>query len=89
MWWFTSDEHYGHSEMLQYRRHSSIEEMDRALIENHNSVVKSENDTVVHVGDFTLSKDLDYVDHIIQQLNGNHVWIMGFIHKINWFWAKG
>ena len=52
MVYFTSDLHLGHRNIisLQYRPFESVEEMDRALIDNFNSVVKK-NDTVFILGD--------------------------------------
>lgn len=56
--WFTSDHHFGHENIVEYakRPFDSVREMDDALIEAWNSVVKPE-DTVYHLGDFTLKKE--------------------------------
>lgn len=74
---FTSDEHYAHKNVIEYckRPFQNLHEMDRILIENHNSVV-TEKDTVVHLGDFTL-KNKTFAQSIIEQLKGNHIFIMG------------
>lgn len=50
---FISDTHFSHSNIIKYcnRPFSSIEEMNRTLIENWNKVV-SDSDTVFHLGDF-------------------------------------
>ncbi|MCP3943981.1 MAG: hypothetical protein GY710_21220 [Desulfobacteraceae bacterium] len=50
-WFFTSDEHYNHKNMLEYskRLFANVNEMDEAMIRNHNSIVGPE-DMTVHVG---------------------------------------
>lgn len=76
-YWFTSDEHYNHSEMLQYREGiDSVEKMNQSIIDNHNRVVK-DSDTTIHGGDFTLVKDPAFAMEIIRQLNGQHIFIKG------------
>ena len=51
--WFTSDTHFSSERTLELskRPFKSVEEMDKILIENWNSVV-GQNDTVYHIGDF-------------------------------------
>ena len=63
--WFTGDTHFSSERTLELskRPFRSVEEMDKILIENWNSVV-GENDTVYHLGDFG-----NY--EIIKQLNGS------------------
>jgi calcineurin-like phosphoesterase family protein len=74
----TSDSHFRHKNVIRYdkRPFSSIEEMDEALINNWNSVVKH-NHKVIHVGDLTLSNDLKYIDSILQRLNGQIYFVKG------------
>ena len=50
---FTSDTHFNHSNIIKYcnRPFNNPDEMNEALINNWNSVVK-ENDIVFHLGDF-------------------------------------
>lgn len=79
MIWFTSDEHYFHSKIIEYsnRPFSSIEEMHEILIQNNNLMVKK-NDTVYHVGDFTFAHNLDKIyAEVISKLNGKHIFILG------------
>jgi calcineurin-like phosphoesterase family protein len=68
--YFTSDTHYGHARVIEYskRPFKSVEEMDEALIANHNSVVKP-GDRVFHLGDFAFAKE-DRILSILKQLNG-------------------
>lgn len=77
MIFFTADEHYGHSNIIKYcnRPFRNINEMNTALIDNHNSKV-SQEDRVIHVGDFTLN-NRKYAQEIIRQLNGTHTFILG------------
>lgn len=51
---FTSDHHFGHKLIIDFesRPFSGVEEMNRTMIENWNSVV-GEGDTVFHLGDFS------------------------------------
>ena len=79
MFWFTSDEHYGHRNIIKYsnRPFSSIEEMDSTLISNNNSVV-GKNDTVVHAGDFSLIRNPNIVyKKYVSRLVGNHIFLKG------------
>lgn len=74
--YFTSDEHYGHRNIIEYagRPFKSVEEMDAALVFNHNRVVRP-CDTVYHLGDFCWSDTR--VGNYLAQLNGTHVLIPG------------
>lgn len=51
--WFSSDHHFWHENILKYcnRPFGSVEEMNEALVNNWNSVVKPD-DHVYHLGDF-------------------------------------
>jgi len=55
--WFTSDQHFGHENILKYqaatRQFSSLKEMDEAYIAAWNQQV-ADDDTVYHLGDFCL-----------------------------------
>lgn len=76
-YFFTADEHYGHHNIIEYcdRPFKAIDEMNDTIIANHNAVV-SEKDTVIHAGDFTL-RGKRYAEHMISQLEGNHIFIRG------------
>lgn len=70
-----SDTHFGHANIIKYasRPFDSVEEMNEAMVENWNSVVK-QGDKVYHLGDVTMnSKSLD----IMSRLNGRKVLIKG------------
>lgn len=69
--WFTSDTHFGSQRTLELskRPFKTVEEMDKAIIDNWNSVVK-EDDTVYHLGDFG-----DY--NKVKDLNGEIILIRG------------
>jgi calcineurin-like phosphoesterase family protein len=70
--WFSSDHHFGHANILSYCNHrpwSTAEEMNEGLISRWNERV-APKDTVYHLGDFTLTKDIDQVDSWLGRLNG-------------------
>jgi len=50
--WFVSDLHFGHNNILKYcaRPFESVEEMDQALVDNWNAVVRPQ-DTIYCLGD--------------------------------------
>jgi calcineurin-like phosphoesterase family protein len=78
MYFFTADEHYYHEKILGYcnRPFKNIDEMNEELIKRFNAVVGND-DTTIHVGDFTLSKDFGKIENIIRRLNGDHIFIRG------------
>lgn len=82
--WFTSDLHFGHRNIIKFcnRPWETVEEMDKALIENWNSVV-GKNDIVFDLGDFAFAPNWRWKE-IISQLNGKHYLILGN-HEINKF----
>lgn len=73
---FTSDQHFGHRNIINYsnRPFEDVDDMNRGLIERHNSVVHKD-DIVWHLGDFSLSEKL--VPIILPQLNGTHFLVAG------------
>lgn len=74
---FTSDTHFGHKNIIKYsgRPFESVEEMDEAIIENWNKVVKP-NDEIWHLGDFAFANE-DRVREILGRLNGKKHYIWG------------
>jgi calcineurin-like phosphoesterase family protein len=79
MFFFTADEHYGHTGIIQTCRRpfKSVEAMDKTLIANHNAVVRK-GDTVIHGGDFSWYKTYEEVkERYISKLNGTHIFVRG------------
>lgn len=79
MYFFTADEHYYHRNILTYcnRPFNTVKKMNSTLIDNHNSVVNS-NDIVIHAGDFALLKDRKKIyETVINKLNGKHIFLKG------------
>ena len=76
MIFFTSDQHYHHANVIKYcnRPFKDVYHMNEELIRLHNETVSPE-DTVYHIGDFTLSKTA--VSTILPRLNGIHHLVMG------------
>jgi calcineurin-like phosphoesterase family protein len=72
-----SDLHLDHTNIIKYcnRPYADTEAMNKALIENWNSVV-GEDDTVFCLGDFCLG-DKDTIINLGKQLNGKKFLILG------------
>lgn len=77
-----ADTHFGHENVIRYcnRPFRSVDEMDKAIIKNWNSVV-TQQDTIIHLGDFILGNKERCKD-IIKQLNGKKILIKG--NHDNW-----
>lgn len=76
---YTSDTHYGHALMLSScnRPYQSAAEMDEALINRWNAVVRPD-DIVYHLGDFAMNLgDEERVRSIFSRLMGLKVLILG------------
>jgi len=79
MYWFTSDEHYGHTNIIKYcnRPYRNVAEMDEDLIRCFNSVV-NKMDVTVHAGDFAWSSKEEHVHkYYVSALNGSHIFLKG------------
>lgn len=78
MYYFTADEHYNHKNIIKYckRPFISIEEMNEIIINNHNSIVSS-NDTTIHAGDFVFCNTFKGASVFYYKLNGSHIFIKG------------
>lgn len=76
--WVIADLHFCHQNIIEYgnRPYKSLQEMNQALIDNWNKVVKKE-DIVYVLGDFTLTRKMTVIKNLVQSLNGNKVLIMG------------
>ncbi len=75
---FTSDLHFGHKNVLRFdsRPYFTVDEMDKALIDNWNNKAKP-GDTVYVLGDMFWNSDPKYVQDILKALNGQIVLIKG------------
>ena len=77
--WFTSDQHYGHQNVLKFckRPYANLDDMREGLIHNHNSVVKK-GDLVYNIGDmFWRTLPVPEAASILLRLNGNHYYVNG------------
>jgi len=77
-YWFTSDLHIGHENIIKYtkRPYKTVEEMNYKLVKNWNEIVDVE-DTVIHIGDFTSSYEKVNTQKWVDKLNGNIIFIKG------------
>lgn len=89
--WIISDTHFNHKNIIDYcnRPFSSVEEMNRVLINNWNSVV-SNDDIVWHLGDFAMGSK-EEITNLVNQLNGRINLIMGNHdnHPVKWYYDCG
>ena len=81
-YFFTSDTHFGHENILKYsnRPFKTIEEMDETIISNWNNTISKE-DIVYHLGDFCMGNDFEKYS---KRLNGRINYIKGSHDKSNW-----
>jgi calcineurin-like phosphoesterase family protein len=75
---FTSDLHFGHSNVINYsnRPFSSVEEMDQILVSNWNDVVTNK-DRVIIAGDLAMRYSSDYAYNIVKKLKGQKHLVFG------------
>ena len=75
--WFTSDTHFCHENIIRFcdRPFASVEDMNKALVDKWNSVVKPD-DTVFHLGDFCWGGSASW-EWLLQHLNGHIHLIIG------------
>lgn len=76
--WITSDSHFCHNKdfIFKPRGFSTVEEMNEAIIERWNSVVK-EGDIVYHLGDVMMGTDLAWGMENLPRLNGEKYLALG------------
>ncbi len=87
--YLTSDHHFFHNNIIKYcdRPFSSMEEMNKVMIERWNKFVRKE-DIVIHLGDFSLGGPEETIE-IKNQLNGGIVLIKGnHDRRTKTFWEK-
>lgn len=77
MIFFTSDTHFQHANIIDYckRPFANVEEMNETIINNWNSVV-TEEDKVIHVGDFSFGR-FEKAEEIFNRLKGEKILIVG------------
>lgn len=77
-YWFTGDLHLGHRNILQIcgRPFKTIQEHDRILIDNHNSVVQ-DDDVVFNLGDVGFRCSARYIVDKLRLFKGKLVIILG------------
>lgn len=75
---FTSDTHFAHKKIIEYSRRpfSSVEEMDKALLDNINKIAGAD-DVLYHLGDFCFGEKIKHYRSEIKCKNvhlifGNH-----------------
>ena len=78
MIYFTSDLHFGHQNIIQLtqRPFNDIQEMNKKLIDNYNSVVEKD-DIVYFLGDIAHELTLDEIYNLLSQLKGRKILIRG------------
>jgi calcineurin-like phosphoesterase family protein len=84
-WFFTSDQHLGHKNLLVrgLRSFATVEDMDTTILDEWNKTV-SPKDTVVTLGDFSMEGKYDDLRYkYIRHLHGNIIWIKGN-HDSGW-----
>lgn len=76
--WFTSDLHFGHTNIIKYSRRpfERVEEMDTAIIRGWNNCVQP-GDAVFHLGDFAMTGDARRLEKWFAHLNGDRYAILG------------
>jgi calcineurin-like phosphoesterase family protein len=86
----TSDEHYGHRNVIKYcgRPFANEKEMDKVFIHNYNTTV-NEDSIVFHIGDFSMmsSSRVQYFEKLAEKLRpvrGRHL-ILGNHDSLNAF----
>jgi len=91
--WFISDHHFWHQNIIGYTSRdndfSSVTEMNKYLIKEHNSVVKK-NDWVYMLGDFCLNNK-EECKKLVSQLRGNLFLVLGNHdrHPMAWYYDCG
>lgn len=77
---FTSDLHFGHSNIIKYspffRKFKSADEMDEALVNLWNETIKPD-DIVYNLGDVSFHRRTSDIKKVLRRLNGHHILILG------------
>ncbi|GMO69334.1 MAG: metallophosphoesterase [Endomicrobiia bacterium] len=77
--YFISDTHFDHKNIINLakRPFSSIEEMNKTLMDNWNNTVKEENSLVFILGDFCWTANAFRWENLLDRLKGDKVLIKG------------
>lgn len=75
---FTSDTHYFHENIINFcnRPFIDLNDMHYNLIKNWNDVVPKDG-VVFHSGDFAMTSNINLIEKIVNQLNGQIYLVMG------------
>jgi len=73
--WFTSDHHFGHSNIIKYcnRPFNDVDDMNESMIKNWNQRI-GPNEVVYYIGDFAIDKK---PEKFLARLNGQKYLIQG------------
>lgn len=76
--WIIADTHFGHGNIIKYeaRPFENAAAMDETLVAKWNARVAAD-DVVYVLGDFTLCRRLDVIQHLLSLLRGRKVLVMG------------
>ena len=76
--WFTSDQHFGHANIIKYanRPFKNVDEMDQAMMDNYRKVVRPEDD-VYMLGDCSFYKDQGRAVALFASLPGRKYLVLG------------
>lgn len=76
--WIISDNHFNHQNIIEFenRPFNSTQEMDEYMIDQWNAVV-DKNDTVYHLGDFSMGLSVEDMRCLVSMLNGHIILIRG------------
>lgn len=79
MIYFIADMHFHHENVIEFshRPYKTVEEMNKQLIENWNSIVTSSKDEVYILGDFLYRGNSDQANTILKQLQGKKFLVKG------------
>lgn len=84
--YFTSDLHFGHANCIRLanRPFADVDEMNRVLIANINSVVRPRGDILYILGDFSFKIQREEAAKIRHQINCRAVHLIKGNHDKNW-----
>lgn len=76
--WFTADQHFGHHKLIEHcaRPFRDAADMDHLLRRAWNAHVHP-TDLVYHLGDFGFRSSRDYLERMLNGLNGRKILIVG------------